>query len=487
MPEEVVIVGGGPSGLAAAYECVRQRAPVTVIERHDGVGGLCRTIERDGARFDIGPHRFFTRNAEVSGLFHRVLGDDRVTVRRRTRILHDGIYFDYPLTPFNAMAGIGPRAGLRIAGSWTAARLRSRLAPRPAESFEDWVVERFGHELYRRFFKTYTEKVWGISCQRIGADWAAQRIRGLSLGAAIRHAAFKSGRGAIKTLLDEFAYPRLGAGQVYEKLSGLIAAGGGRVRTGATVKRILRSGARVRSLVVEDRGGNHSQVAAASFLTSAPLTDTLEMMDPPPPDAVLRACRSLRYRDHIGVNLLLQGPVFADNWLYVHSGSVAMARVASYRSFSPDMAGGRDVSPLTMEYFAFPQDALSSASDAQLIARATAELHQLGLADPDRVLDGFVVRSEKAYPVMEIGYQAHVDAIKAWLEGLENLLPIGRAGMFKYNNQDHAIATGLLSARRVLGRGRLDPWLVNVDAEYHEAGAAPRPSHAEGAAGGFHG
>jgi len=206
---------------------------------------------------------------------------------------------------------------------------------------------------------------------------------------------------------------------------------------------------------------------------SAPLTDVIGMIDPPPPDEVLRACRSLRYRDHIGVNILVSGAVFPDNWIYVHSEDVALARVTSYRNFSREMAGNSDVSPITVEYFAFPGDDLWSLNDGSLIEMAMRELGQLRLLTRDRLIDAFVVRSEKAYPVMEIGHQAHVTTIKAWLDRLENLLPIGRAGMFKYNNQDHAIATGLLSARRALELGRFDPWLVNIDGEYHEATRGP--------------
>jgi len=475
MTDDIIIVGGGPSGLAAAYECVQHGAPVAVVERLDQVGGLCRTIEFKHSRFDVGPHRFFTKNLEVKNLFQRVLGEDLVTVRRKTRIVYDNNYFDYPLTPLNAMTGIGLRSGLAIAGSYAAARIRSFGASGPAETFEDWIVERFGRELYETFFKNYTEKVWGIPGHRIGADWASQRIRGLSLGAAIRNAMFKSGRSSIKTLIDEFSYPRLGAGQFYEKLSALVIAGGGRVRTGLTVRCLRREGGRVRSVVMEDRYGGTFEAEGRYFLTSATLTDAIGMIDPPPPEEVLRACRSLRYRDHIGVNLLVRGAVFPDNWIYIHSRDVALARVTSYKNFSREMAADSDVSPITVEYFAFPEDDLSSLDDNALIEMAMDELGRLRLLTRDQLIDGFVVRSEKAYPVMEMGYQAHVAIIKAWLDRLENLLPIGRAGMFKYNNQDHAIATGLLSARRALGLGRYDPWLVNIDAVYHEGNDEPGP------------
>lgn len=230
----------------------------------------------------------------------------------------------------------------------------------------------------------------------------------------------------------------------------------------------------MRAAVIEDEGGGRTEIEADHFLTSATLTDTLTMLDPPPPEAVLNACRALRYRDHIGVNIIAAGPTFSDNWIYVHSPDVELARVSNYRNFSAEMAGAADVSPITAEYFSFPRDHLSRMSDADLIEKAVGELRKLALLDNEPILGAFVVRSESAYPVIEIGYERNIAIIRAWLEGLKNLLPIGRSGMFKYNNQDHAIATGTLAARRALGLGRLDPWLVNIDAEYHETETSTR-------------
>ena len=299
-------------------------------------------------------------------------------MRELTRILNNGRYFDYPLTPLNAMMGVGLASGVAITASYAAARLCAARAPFPIETFEDWIVDRFGRRLFETFFKGYTEKVWGIPCSEISADWAAQRIRGLSLTSALRNAVFKDKRGQIKTLVDEFMYPRLGAGQVYEIIVETIESLGGEVKTGAPVSRIRREGNHVVSARIESGSGSY-EVDGRFFLVSAPLTDLVEMIEPAAPEAVRSAAHALRYREHIGVNLLVEGRPFADNWIYVHSADVALARIANYRNFSPAMAGSHSLSPLTVEYFASPGEDFSSASDAAMTARAVNELCRLGL------------------------------------------------------------------------------------------------------------
>lgn len=468
---DIVVVGAGPSGLAAAHEAVGYGASVSVLERLDRVGGLARTIEYGGNRFDIGPHRFFTRNEGVAALYLKVLGNDVVRVPRLTRIVYGGKYFNYPLTPLNALSGVGVAASAGILGSYTAARARRWTRPQQVDTFEDWVVDKFGRRLFEMFFKTYTEKVWGIPCTQIGADWADQRIKGLSLGTAITHAIFKSKSRVVKTLVDEFSYPRLGAGQAYEKMSAQVSSRhSSTVLLGTTAKYIRREGALVRAVGFVDADGKIGEAEGRQFLVSAPLTDLIDMITPPVPAQVADACRALRYRNHVGVNLVVEGNPFPDNWIYVHAKEVAMARIANYRNFSPQMSSNPAVSPLTVEYFAFENSSLWNADDESLVQRAIAELSQMKILDRDRVTDGFVVRNAKAYPVIEIGYAAHIEIIRAYLNQFQNLLPIGRSGMFKYNNQDHAMATGLLAARTMLGVGRFDPWLVNIDAEYHEGG-----------------
>jgi protoporphyrinogen oxidase len=469
--QTISITGGGPSGMAAALEAVKHGARPIVLERLDNVGGLARTLQLGGSRYDIGPHRFFTMNQEVHQLFVDIGGSDVVRVPRLTRIYYRHKYFDYPLTPLNALFGMGIVNSAQILASYLGARA-ARLAGRTqVDSFEDWIVDRFGRKLFETFFKTYTEKVWGIPCEQIGADWAAQRIKGLSLTSAVLNAVFKP-KKKIKTLVDEFMYPRLGAGMLYEKMRDRVREGGGEVRTEAIVARYVRDGKRITGIDYV-QAGTETHASADFYLSSAPLTEILEMMDPPPPEDVMQAARGLRYRNHIGVKLEVEGEApFPDNWIYVHSPDVRMARISNYLNFSAEMSRAPNIHPLTVEYFCFEGDDLWSRTDDALIELAKSELAQMKIVEPASVKQAFVVRSEKAYPVIERGFQEKIALVKGWLDELENFLPIGRSGMFKYNNQDHAIMTGLLAARTALGIGKYDPWLVNIDGEYHEEGEA---------------
>lgn len=468
----VVVIGGGPAGLAAAWETTRLGGRPVLFERSGQVGGLARTEEYLGNRFDIGPHRFLTSNQEVDSLFREMCGDDLVEVERLTRIYYRGKFFDYPLTPVNALFGIGLITGLSFASSYAAARLRRRLRPTELRSFEDWVVDRFGRRLFEAFFKTYTEKVWGIACNRISAQWAGQRIKGLSLGEAIGKALFPRRGPAIRTLADRFLYPRLGAGMLYRRLAERIQGAGGVVTLGARCRRLLRSGMQVTGVELEHGDGTVTVESGAFYLSSAPLTDVLRQFDPPPPAAVLAAADTLRFRNHICVQLAIRGVnPFPDNWIYVHSTDVGMARVTSYRNFSEAMAAASDLHPVTVEYFCFEDEAIWTDTDDSLIALAGRELAAMGIASGD-IAGGYVVRSAQAYPVIEAGFESAIAAIRDWLGRLENFLPIGRSGMFKYNNQDHAIYTGLLAARTAMRAGDFDPWRVNIDATYHEGASA---------------
>ena len=468
--DPVVIIGAGPAGVSAALELARSGVAVTLIEAGDSIGGLSRTITHGGALFDIGPHRFFTKNEEILGLWCDSLGEDFLHVDRLTRIFYRGQFFNYPISLGDTLKKVGPVQAAAFALSYLGTKARGAVIKREPISFEDWVVAQFGRSLFNAFFKTYTEKVWGIPCTQIEAEWAGQRIKGLSLAEVVRNAIFKP-KDKAKTLVERFRFPRLGAGMMYERFAQLAQERGTQVLLGTTAVGIRHENGRAVAVVIE-RDGARSEIPCSHVLTSNPITEVAGILDPDPPPTVLEAARRLRYRCHLSVRLLVEGALFPDNWIYVHAKEVVLGRVANYANFSPQMRDPQGRSPITVEYFQFPTDDLYANPDPNaIIAFAKRELQQMGIVQPDQVVDGFVVRSPRAYPVLELGYAPHLQTIREYLQTITNLQPIGRAGMFKYNNQDHSIATGLLAARNVTG-ARHDVWAVNIDAEYHEAGKA---------------
>jgi protoporphyrinogen oxidase len=427
----------------------------------------------EGFRFDLGGHRFFTKVPEVAALWREILGPDLLTRPRLSRIRFGARFFDYPLRPLDALRGLGPLEALRVLASWA----RARLFPHPEErSFEQWVVNRFGRRLFEIFFASYTEKVWGMPCSEIGADWAAQRIKNLDLAAALRNALLRRGArdGAVVTsLIERFQYPRLGPGMLWERCRELLEADGVPTRTGVAVTRILHDGGRVTALEVRDAAGALERVAGASFVSSMPLRELVRALDPPPPPDVLAAAARLRYRDFLTVAVFVErADVFPDNWIYVHSPEVKVGRIQNFKSWSPDMVPDPARTALGLEYFVQEGDALWSAPDAELVALARRELAALGLVDPAEVSGGVVVRVPKAYPVYDATYRAALDCIRSHLKGLANLQLVGRNGQHRYNNQDHSMVTALRAVRNLAG-GDFDVWDVNVDEEYHEETAGP--------------
>jgi len=468
----VVVIGAGPSGLAAAYELATHNVPVVLVERLDQVGGLARTIRKNGTRFDVGPHRFFTKSPEVHKLWVDILQEDLLSVPRLTRIFYKNKFFYYPLAPLNAFFGIGPVEAMGILSSYLTTRIKERISPTDPISFEDWVVAQFGRRLFEIFFKTYTEKVWGIPCTQVGADWAGQRIKGLSLWTAVINSIFKPRQKKIKTLVDEFVFPRFGAGMFYERLAEKIELRGGKILLGRQACGFRSESARIRSVFLQDNEGKVEEIEGDAFLVSSPLTDGLLGFDPEPPNEVTEAARSLRYRAHVGVDIEVEGNPFPDNWIYVHSREVKLARIANYRNFSKEMARDDARTPLTVEYFCFPGDDIWERQEEELIDLARTELKRMKILQPEQILSGFVVRNKKAYPVIELGYEKKMGILREYITQFDNFQPIGRCGMFHYNNMDHAIMTGLLAARNYLG-GNYDVWSVNIDAEYHESGEVP--------------
>ena len=467
---ELLIVGAGPAGLTAACEAQRAGFDVTVLERDPVyVGGISRTVRHGGYRFDIGGHRFFSKSSEITRWWKERLPDDFIQVKRMSRIFYRRKYFDYPLKPWNALSNLGVWTSAVCVASYAWARLFPR---RPEKSFEDWVSNRFGRKLFSIFFKTYTEKVWGIPTNELSADWAAQRIKGLSLSTAILNA-FRGKGGAeegavIKTLIDTFDYPRLGPGQMWEKAAADVRAGGGRVEMGWRVDKIAHGAGRVLAAEAVDTAGARRRFEAEQFIVSMPLQETVLACDPPLAPEVVAAARGLHYRDFLTVALVVEGEnPFPDNWIYIHDPHVRLGRIQNFKNWSAALIGREGTTCLGLEYFCFAGDGLWSQPDAELVALGKRELVQLGLVRAEQVVDGAVVRLEKAYPVYDSGYQERIDIVRRGLAPLANLQVVGRNGMHKYNNQDHSMMTALLAVRNLQG-GEFNLWNVNTDAEYHE-------------------
>jgi len=474
-PEKhVVIIGAGPAGLTAAYELDKHGIKTTVLEADaEYVGGIARTAMHNGYRFDIGGHRFFSKSQEVEDLWTEILGDELVVRPRLSRIYYRGKFFAYPLKAFNALANIGLVEATRCLLSYAWARIRPVPNPR---NLEDWVRNQFGHRLYSMFFKTYTEKVWGISTKELSADWAAQRIKGLDMWALIRTALMpwrsrvrSRGDEVIKTLIDEFRYPRRGPGQMWERVRDVLEAHGHRVLLGQRVEALAHVPGRVLSV---SAGG--TEYAGTDFISTMPMRDLVRAMWPPLPDDVVAAAEALQYRDFLTVVLMVRRPdLFPDNWIYIHDPEVKVGRVQNFKNWSPDMVPDAATSCVGLEYFCFEGDGLWTSSDSDLVELGTREMARLGLVDPADVFDGCVVRQPKAYPVYDDAYIDNVETIRAHLaERMPNLHLVGRNGMHHYNNQDHSMMTALIAARRIATGSALDPWKVNTDAEYHEGAVA---------------
>jgi protoporphyrinogen oxidase len=461
----IAVLGAGPAGLTAAYQLAKRGRPVIVFEATDEIGGLAQTTVRDGYRFDLGGHRFFTKSVEVEELWDEVLGTEMLVRPRLSRIHWRGRFVDYPLRAGDVIAKIGPLELVRCAASYVRARARRGG---PEVSFEDWVTARFGRRLFQLFFKTYTEKVWGVPTDELRAEWAAQRIAGLSLWSAAL-AALPGRRGSTpKSLIEEFRYPRLGPGQMWEEMARRIVAAGGEVRLGAPVERLLLEGDRIAA--VRSRG---ETIEVSAAISSAPLRAVPGMAEPTAPAAVSAAARGLRYRDFLTVALTIDGePPFPDNWVYVHDPQVRAGRIQNYRAWSPWMTPDPRRSCVGLEYFCFEGDDLWRRDDEALIELAREELASLGLVAADRVATGHVVRVPKAYPIYDAEYERRVDRIRAWLDGIPNLQQVGRNGLHRYNNSDHSMLTAMRAVENLCDDSGHDVWAVNADSVYHERAEA---------------
>jgi protoporphyrinogen oxidase len=466
-----VVLGGGPAGLTAAYLLARRGSRPLVLEAEEQVGGLAKTVVRDGYRFDLGGHRFFTKSAEVERLWHEVLGDELLLRPRLSRIYWNGRFLDYPLGARDVVRKLGPVELSRCVASYAAARLRPRG---PEETLEQWVANRFGRRLYELFFKTYTEKVWGVPADRLRAEWAAQRIRGLSLGAAARDALLGKRGDGPKSLIREFLYPRLGPGQMWEAMAARIAEAGGLVRTGEPVERVHLDGG---ALAAVETG--KETIGCRSAVSSLPLGLLPGMVEPLPPRRVLRAAAGLSYRDFLTVALVLRGSdPFPDNWIYVHDPGVRVGRIQNYRAWSPWLVPDGETTCVGLEYFCFEGDDLWEAPDGALVELAASELERLGLVPAGAVERGYAVRVPKAYPVYDAESAGRLAVLRSWLDGVRGLQQVGRNGLHRYNNSDHSMLTAVRAVENLLHGTDHDLWAVNADSVYHEERVADEHPYA---------
>lgn len=464
---DVCIIGAGPAGLSTAYVLSDNGVGTLVLEMSGKIGGISQTIVRDGFRFDLGGHRFFTKDEEIEDFFREVLGDEIIWVNRSSKIYYLDKYFDYPLTPTNALLGMGVGTTAKCLADYGAVKVRNIFRKPEIISLEDWVSNEFGRQLFRLFFKNYTEKVWGIDCNRICAEWAAQRIKGLSLRVAIKDAIMPSKNGNVATLIDKFMYPRLGIGRLSERMAEKVEKQGQEVRMHSRVTAVNHEDGLIRSVDVDGEEGEYT-VAVEHLCSSMPLTELVLAMRPHAPEEVVEAAKSLRYRDLVTVNVMVDKPQVTDQtWIYIHDPSIRLGRIHEPKNWSPAMAPP-DKSSIVAEFFCFRDGDIWNMDDSDLVELTVRELDErLGFIKADEVIDAFVVRIPKAYPMYELGYEEPLEAIKRYIGSFANLQIVGRYGTYKYNNMDHSMKTGILAARNILGEEH-DIEAVNAEKEYHE-------------------
>jgi len=457
----VGIIGAGPAGLTAAYELAKKGVAVEVFESSDHVGGMSSSFPLWGQIVDLGPHRFFSSDKQVNRVWNEVIGDDYNMVNRLTRIYYKKKFFDYPLKAFNALLGLGFFQSTLCVLSY----LLIKIAPKKDEStFDNWVTNRFGSRLYGIFFKSYSEKLWGIPCRDLDADFAAQRIKKLSLMEAIKAAVFGGGGSKHKTLVDQFAYPFKGTGSFYRKMADLIEANGGKIHLSTPTQSVSLADPQAPEVVLGDGSVRRFDYVVSSM----PLTQLVLGLNPPAD--IVKQVEKLRYRNTILAYLEIENAgLFPDQWVYVHSADLETGRITNFRNWLPSLCGDSPNTIVCMEYWCYDEDAMWTQSDAELGALATDEMKRTGLIGSSRVLNCHIVRVRRSYPVYSTGYKKHLEPVQDYLTQFNKLIPIGRYGAFKYNNQDHSILMGILAAQNILGTGHHDLWRINTDTDYQEA------------------
>lgn len=472
--KKIIIFGAGPAGLATAMEAVKKNHKIFILEKEDQVGGIAKTVKYKGYHFDIGGHRFFTKEKEVQDLWHNTLGKEFLVRPRLSRIYYKNKFYFYPLKPFNALKNIGPISACSIIISYFFTRAKYYIGrtfgyTKKAETFDEWITQRFGAKLFNIFFKTYTEKVWGIPTTEIGAEWAAQRIKSLSLTKAVINAFFpKSKKAKATSLIDQFNYPRYGPGMMYESMANIIKEKGGEIIKKANVTQIRRDGNHITGIVYKDEHGNKKDMLGTHYISTIPLPELIKKLEPKVSDDLLKSIEFLQFRAFIAVCLIIdRADLFPDNWIYIHSPEVEVGRIQNFKNWNPDMVPDHAKTSLGMEYFCFEGDKLWKTPDKELIGLASKELEKIGLGKVSEVIDGFVIRQKDTYPIYRIGYKDQLQKIYDYIKTFDNLQIIGRGGTFRYNNMDHSIISGIYAARNIMGE-HYDVLSINIDEAYQE-------------------
>ncbi len=464
---KAIIIGAGPAGLAAGYELTKNGQSALILERENQVGGLCRTINYQGFRFDIGGHRFFTKNKEVLKLWQDMLGNDFLTRPRLSRMYYKKKFFAYPIKPLDVLKKMGPIESLKAFFSFVKGKIKYFPKRKNLIRYRDWVIYNFGEHLFKTFFESYNEKGWGLKAEEMSSEWYQQRVKGISFLSLIKTTLLPFTRKKIRSLINEFNYPRLGPGMMYDKFAEKIIENGGEVNLNSEVVKIKHDGGIVEEVVYR-RDGQETIMAAENFISTLPLTHLLNILEPTPPQEVLTSLSQLRYRSFLTVCLIIDKPIiFPDNWIYIHEPSVKVARIQNFKNWSPELVPEKNKTSLGMEFFCWQNDELWNMTDKDLIMLAADELKKIRIGNHFQIVDGLVIRAANSYPIYALDYKQHLDKVINYLFDFKNFFSIGRAGMYRWNNMDHSILTGLYTARNLMGNN-LDISAINAHAEYQE-------------------